>query len=122
MRKILIAEDETTSRMIASKAVEQMGYCAFNSPDGRHAWETLMVNRDISLLITDVEMPILDGCDLIKRLRASNDYRHLPIIIISGVVGPKTIAGFLEQGATWFVAKPIVTEEIQEYVAKSFNQ
>ena len=119
MAKVLIAEDEATCRIVTAKAVEQMGYCVICSPNGQHAWDTLIANPDISLLITDVEMPELDGCGLIKQLRACKDFRHLPIIIISGRVGPKTIAGFLEQGATWFVAKPIVPLEIQEYVRKS---
>jgi len=119
MAKVLVAEDEITCRMIISKAVEGMGHCVIRSSDGEHAWKTLLANPDIDLLITDVKMPGLDGRDLVKQIRAREGFEDLPIIIISGVVGPKTIAGLLEQGATWFVAKPVNPAELQEYVIKS---
>lgn len=122
MEKVLIAEDEITSRVVIAKAVERMGLIGINSPNGIHAWQTLEANPDIALLITDARMPEMDGRDLIRRIRAQEDICKMPIIIMSGVVGPKAIAELLEQGATWFLAKPVNTRELQSYIKQSLGK
>jgi CheY-like chemotaxis protein len=118
MGKILIAEDDLTSRAILQRSVEELGHAVFCCRTGRQAWEALQVNQDIQMLITDVQMPEMDGRELIRNLRASSELKHLPVLIISGAVGPKAIADLLAQGATLFLPKPLDVEEVKTYVSR----
>lgn len=122
MGKVLIAEDDVTCRKILHHTVEDMGHTAICSPNGRHAWETLQVNRDVRMVITDVQMPKMDGRELIRTLRADPELGCLPVLIISGVIGPKAIADLLARGATLFLPKPLNVGEISKYVARCMEE
>ncbi|MHC4886835.1 MAG: response regulator [Planctomycetota bacterium] len=118
MAKILVAEDEQSSRAVIYHSLTEMGHTVICSPDGAHAWVTLEVNDGIDLLITDVVMPELDGRELVRRVRGSEDFSQLPIIIMSGVVSLKEIAELLDTGATMFMHKPLRVEELREEVER----
>jgi CheY-like chemotaxis protein len=118
MGKILIAEDDPSTCKVLTKILEPMGHQVFISPNGRHAWETLRVNPTIPLLITDVMMPEMDGRQLVGVIRGHSEYRDLPIIIMSAVVGPKEVANLLDMGATLFMPKPLNVADVRENVAR----
>lgn len=122
MKKILIAEDDTITQKLIATIVEKMGYTAFTSPNGRHAYETLQVNDDFSLLITDIMMPEMDGKELIHAVRKDPVYNAIPIIIMSAFVGVKEISNFLESGATVFQPKPIDKRKIEALIQKCLKQ
>lgn len=118
MAKILIAEDDRISQKLAVKLVEELGHTAFVSPNGKHAYESLMTNSGFDLLLTDIMMPEMDGRQLIQTLRGDQQFDNLPIIIMSAVVGLNDISNLLKLGATLFLAKPLEREELQDYLAR----
>ena len=122
MKKILIAEDDPTSRRIILKCVEASGHFGIACSNGRRAWETLLDNPDISLLITDISMPDMDGRELIASVRASSDLKQLPIVIVSGVVGPNEIASLIEEGASRFLPKPLNVSYLADYLKILLSQ
>ena len=113
MVKILIAEDDAVTQKMVSRVVEDMGCVAIISPNGKHAYETLKANEDISFLITDIMMPEMDGKQLIQTLRGDTEFKDLPIIIMSAVVGIKQIAGLMDLGASMFQPKPLDMNELK---------
>ena len=112
MARILVVDDDITTRLMIGTILTDRGHIPIFSGDGQHAYETLMIDDTIDLLITDVMMPRLDGRDLIKLLRGIDHYARLPVIVISSVVGPREIAGLLELGASRFLSKPIARDEL----------
>lgn len=118
MAKILIVEDEDGTRWGISKMIELMGHTAIGCSNGRRALETITDNQDIALVITDVQMPEMDGRELVQRLRSSDESCKIPIIIFSGVVGPKEISDILKLGATAFLPKPVKALDIQTYIRR----
>lgn len=116
MARILIAEDDVATRMVAGKMLEKMGHIPVFSPDGQHALETLQIDAGIQLLVTDVMMPRMDGRALIKTLRGTERHRKLPVIVISAVVGPREIADLLDLGASRFQPKPLDMGELRENI------
>ena len=118
MAKIVIAEDDVTSRAVLVKGVELMGHTAIQCSDGLRAYYIVQDNPDIDMLITDMMMPNIDGRELIERVRSNEKFSALPILIISGAVGPKAIRDLLKLGATAFMGKPVGLEELSEYVGK----
>lgn len=116
MAKILVAEDDLISREVLVRIAEKMGHCIYQCSNGLRAWTTLEDNRDIKLALLDISMPELTGSELIKRMKAHQEYRNIPIVIISGVIGPKEINELLELGASRFLPKPVNVEELREYI------
>ena len=116
MAKILVAEDDVTTRRMIVTAIERMGHCAIQSSNGRLAYEILENNPDIALLVTDVVMPELNGDALVAGLRDEEQFRNLPIIIMSGIVSISDIKDLLDVGASRFLGKPINVAHLRDYV------
>ncbi|SKA87915.1 Response regulator receiver domain-containing protein [Paucidesulfovibrio gracilis DSM 16080] len=121
MKRILIAEDDRISQRLAKTVVESLGYAAFVSPNGKHAYDALKAENGFDLLITDIMMPEMDGRQLIQTLRGDSELRDLPVIIMSAVVGIGDIASLLQLGASRFLAKPLVQEDLEESIARCLN-
>eukprot|EP01156_Anaeramoeba_ignava_P008677 Anaeramoba_ignava/a362785_5.p2 GENE.a362785_5~~a362785_5.p2 ORF type:complete len:122 (+),score=14.76 a362785_5:620-985(+) len=118
MKKVLVVDDDKNTRLAIKKIIESLGFAVIQSPDGGHAYETLLSDDSISLVVADMVMPKHDGRWLIKNIQANEDLKSIPIIIISAVFGVKDIADLLECGAKAFVAKPANPDELQEYVQR----
>ncbi len=116
MKKVLIAEDDKVTQKLVSRVVENMGYVAIVSPNGKHAYETLKANDDISLLISDIMMPEMDGRQLIQTLRGDSELKELPIIIMSAVVRIKQISDLLDLGASLFQPKPLDVPDLKKNI------
>ncbi|MFH1038268.1 MAG: response regulator [PVC group bacterium] len=118
MKKVLVAEDDELSREIIANIVESMGLIAIQSSNGKTALRVLLDNPDISLLISDIMMPELDGMMLIKILRGKENFADLPIIIISGVAALNEINHLLELGPSIFLDKPLNLSELEQNIKK----
>jgi len=116
MAKILVAEDDPTTRLLLSKTLEAMGHQVFLSPDGQHALTSLECNPGISMLLSDMVMPKMDGRALINAVRERG--HKLTIVIMSAVVGVREIADLLDHGASFFLPKPLKLAELREYVER----
>lgn len=121
MARILIAEDDMFSRKVCYKLLDKMGHTPICSPDGKHAYQTLLADNSIDLLITDIMMPEMDGKALINTIRGHSSFSQLPIIIMSAVVSLSDISGFNKQGADFFLPKPIDRDYLIEYVEKCLD-
>jgi CheY-like chemotaxis protein len=118
MAKILVAEDDPVAQKLISTIVTRAGHEVSVSPNGRHAWETMSVTPDIDMLITDVMMPEMDGRELMCLVRDSGEWSGLPILVISAVIGPKAVGGLLDEGATFFLPKPVDRDEVVEIIER----
>ena len=79
-RKVLIVDDTRLIRNLISSFVESVGFTAIEAENGWEAWQLIL--QDIpDLIITDIEMPVLDGLGLIRQIRTSPDVRVRPIPI-----------------------------------------
>jgi CheY-like chemotaxis protein len=121
MAKILIAEDDPITQVMVLKIVEKMGHIAFISPNGKHAYDALNAQNSFSLLITDIMMPEMDGRQLIQTLRGTSEFKELPIIIMSAVVGIKEISDLLELGATYFQPKPLDLKDLKVNIRRGLE-
>ncbi|OGR35016.1 MAG: histidine kinase [Desulfovibrionales bacterium GWA2_65_9] len=122
MVKILIAEDDALSQKFVGTVVDRMGHCAFVSPNGRHAWDALCAENRFDMLITDIMMPVMDGTTLIRTIRADKRFATMPIVIMSAFIGVNDIAGLLEIGATWFMAKPVDRATLEDYINRAIKK
>lgn len=90
--KILFAEDSNFFRNQVKSYMEDEGYAVIEAEDGVMAWELLQQNADeISLVVTDIEMPNMNGFELTRRIKESNAYSHLPVIALTTLAGEEDI-------------------------------
>jgi two-component system, chemotaxis family, sensor kinase CheA len=96
---ILLAEDSTFFRNQVKKFIEDEGYAVIAGEDGQKAWDLLLENAGkIRLVVTDIEMPNLDGYGLSKRIREDDRFSRLPIIAVTSLAGDEDIARGKEVG------------------------
>jgi two-component system, cell cycle response regulator len=111
--KILIAEDDFTSRSILRAIVEKWGFDPVVTEDGSAAWEILQAPDAPRLILLDWNMPGMDGLEVCRRLR-ENESSNPPYVILLTARGEKgDIVHGLEAGANDYVAKPYDNEELQ---------
>lgn len=107
MSSILLVEDSPTQAMQLKLQLEAGGHDVICCDDGTPALE-LLANGTFELVVTDLELPILNGLQLIKKMKA--DYPHVPAILITGQGSERLAAEALKQGATSYVPKSMVDD------------
>lgn len=120
-KTILVVDDSPTIRKFVSLALENLGYKVVTASDGMEALEVLVKFGSIDLIIADINMPNLDGFELIKLLRSKDKFRNVPIIILSSLSDGKSIETGLRLGANSYLVKPFNVKRIQYEVSKYLN-
>ncbi|MCX7827294.1 MAG: response regulator transcription factor [Verrucomicrobiae bacterium] len=109
--KILIAEDDTMSRLILKRTLEKLGHEVIEARDGREAWAAFE-REDVPVLISDKNMPDMDGLELCRRIRAQNRKKYTYIIVITGSDAGKGFLEAMDAGADDYATKPFVEEQL----------
>lgn len=121
MKKIImVADDSPIIRKLISFALTLTGYEIIYVSDGMEALETLP-NETIDLLITDLNMPNVDGFELIKAIRSNETYKSTPIIVLSNLSEADDIERALQYGADSYLIKPFEQKTIINEVSKYLN-
>lgn len=112
--RVLVVDDSAVIRQAIGKMLK-VDFEVAVAGDGEAGWDVLSHATDVAVLITDIEMPRLDGYAFICRVRASDDprIRDLPIIVITGADDEETKARAFACGATDFITKPLNLAQLQ---------
>jgi two-component system chemotaxis sensor kinase CheA len=103
-KRVLLAEDSVTTRTLVKTILEAAGFEVVPAPDGAAAWN-LLQERGASLLVSDVEMPRMDGFALTETVRASKRFRDLPVVLVTARETEQDKARGIEVGANAYLAK-----------------
>lgn len=103
-QRLLIAEDSFTSRGLLKAILEAAGYQVATANDGLEAWSALKQEK-YDLLVSDVEMPRMDGFTLTDRIRADRELAQLPVILVTALESPEDRAKGLDAGANAYLVK-----------------
>jgi two-component system sensor histidine kinase and response regulator WspE len=109
-RRILVAEDSLTVRELERKLLANQGYSVDTAVDGADAWHALR-SGTYDLLVTDIDMPRLDGIELCRLVRADARLRDLPIVVVSYKDRPEDRNRGLEAGADFYLPKSSYQDE-----------
>ncbi len=115
MARVLIVEDEPTDRVILANLLERMGHEVYLASDGEEALKTYLKNS-IEIIITDLNMPHVDGLEFIGAVRAL--FPRAVIIAVSGK-GPELLAEAERKGAFAALSKPIDPQELRKAIAEA---
>ena len=104
--KILVADDDSISLIIAKAAVEALGHECITATDGLQAWN-LMQEHTPHVLITDREMPGMDGVELCRRIRASERDSYTYIVVLTAHGNAVDVLSGMQAGADDYITKPL---------------
>jgi two-component system chemotaxis sensor kinase CheA len=103
-KSVLITEDSITARALLKNILETAGYQTYTAVDGIDAL-TLLRTEHIDLVVSDVDMPRMNGFDLTARIRASRDFADLPVVLVTSLDSREDRERGIEAGANAYVVK-----------------
>ena len=118
MRRILVTEDSATMRSLLIATIESCGdYEVIEASSGFEALR-LLPREKVDLIITDINMPDINGLELINYVRKNANYADTPLFIISTEGREKDVEKGLALGANEYLVKPIDPRRLQELIVK----
>ena len=111
-KHILIVDDSKTIRNLVSFILKKEGYKVTMAEDGLGGLEKLYAADDIDLVISDVNMPNMDGFTFIRTVREQEVYRNLPIVVLSTEGQEKDIKQGISLGANLYMVKPAQPQQM----------
>lgn len=113
--KLLIVDDSSTMRRIIKNTLQRLGYDdILEAEHGLQAWELLDTIDDIKILITDWNMPEMNGLDLVKKVRGDQRFVDIPIIMVTTEGGKAEVITALKTGVNNYIVKPFTPQVLKE--------
>lgn len=121
--KILIVDDMMTMRKLVKKNLAAMGFSAFEeADDGQKAWAKLNEHTDITLIVSDWNMPNCTGLDLLKRVRSDSRFKTLPFVLLTAEGEVSQIKEALTAGVDNYILKPFTPESLKEKLEQTHKK
>lgn len=118
MKKILITEDSATMRSLLASTIESLeGYETVEAGTGFEALR-LLPRENVDLIITDINMPDINGLELISYVRNNPNYKSIPLIIVSTEGSEKDKEKGIALGANEYLVKPFNPAELQALIRR----
>ncbi len=117
MHSILAVDDSASMRQMVSFTLKSAGYNVVEAVDGQDAWEKAG-SRAFDLVLTDQNMPRMDGITLTKKLRETSQFKTTPILILTTESGDQMKQAGRSAGATGWLVKPFDPTKLIEVIKK----
>ena len=104
--RLLVVDDNKVNRLLMSRSVELLGHHATLAENGREAM-VLLSEASFDAVLLDIEMPEMDGFEVLEAMKADPNLRDLPVIVTSSVEGLDNIVRCIELGAEDYIPKPV---------------
>jgi len=117
-KKILIAEDSLTMRSLIVSTITAMG--DYETVEAANGFEALRIlpREKVDLIITDINMPDINGLELVSFIRNNENYRQTPLIIISTEGSERDREKGITLGANAYLVKPFAPDQLQQLIRK----
>ncbi len=117
MATILAVDDSASMRQMVAFTLKGAGYTVIEAADGKQALD-LAKQNSVNLVVTDVNMPVMDGITLIRELRALPNYKFTPMLMLTTESAPEKKAEGKAAGATGWIVKPFNPEQLLATIKK----
>ncbi|MEE4242112.1 MAG: HD domain-containing phosphohydrolase [Desulfopila sp.] len=111
-QKILVVDDDPSQRLLLKMCLQKDNYSVTEAAHGAEAYTLLEKDPDIRLVVTDLDMPVMNGFDLIAKVRDS-DLRYRYIIVLTSAEDKGSLLRALSSGADDYISKPVQPDEIR---------
>ena len=116
--KYLVVDDFSTMRRIVKNLLQELGYQNIQeADDGKTAWPMLQAGN-FDFVITDWNMPLMPGLDLLKAIRADEKLKSLPVLMVTAEAKREQIVEAVQAGVSGYVVKPFTAEILKQKLDK----
>ena len=123
MKKVLSVDDSGVMRRIIGRTVDVLGYGFLEAANGLEALDVIAKNfEDIALIILDVNMPEMDGFEVLRRVKADPKYKTIPVMMLTTESERTRIIEAIQAGAVNYICKPFQQEDLTVKIAESLGE
>jgi len=116
--KFLIVDDFSTMRRIVRGLLKEIGYVnAEEAEDGAVALK-LLQNGKFDFVVSDINMPVMNGFELLSAVKADDNLKHLPVLMVTAEARKEDIVRAAKDGAAGYIVKPFTKATLEEKVQK----
>ncbi|BBB25188.1 chemotaxis response regulator CheY [Amphritea japonica] len=120
--KILVVDDFSTMRRIIKNLLRDLGFTNIVEADDGATALPILKSGGIDFLVTDWNMPKMNGIDLLKHVRADPELRHIPILMVTAEAKREQIIAAAQAGVNGYIIKPFTAGVLKEKIAKIFER
>lgn len=116
-RRALLIDDSQAMRMLLGNQVRALGFDVIEAGDGREALAALRAHDSVALVLVDWNMPVMNGLEFVRALRAEDAWRRLPVVVITSETELGQVQAALEAGADEYLMKPFTRAALDSKLA-----
>lgn len=121
MKKALVVDDSKAIRQIERKYLEELGFEVLEAENGKEALEVLKEHPDISLILLDWHLPVMNGYEFLKTLRANPQYQEIKVMMVTTENQQKSVIDAIMAGANEYLMKPFDKEMLETKIRYLFE-
>ena len=110
-RTILVVDYSKTIRFLVEKGLSEAGFHVLTATNGKEALDMIKI-KEPDLILSDINMPEMNGIDFCKKVKADPDWATLPFVVMSSHSERSLVRGMIDQGATTYIVKPFNLEQL----------
>jgi two-component system, chemotaxis family, chemotaxis protein CheY len=118
VKKLLVVDDSETIRLDVRHRVEPAGFAVLEARDGAEGLKVAGANRDLSLIVLDVNMPVMDGLEMLERMQQDPSTAPIPVLLLTTEVQESLMLRAKAAGAKAWLIKPVDPEMLLMAVHK----
>jgi two-component system chemotaxis response regulator CheY len=118
MKRVLVVDDSSTTRALIVSTIEEMeGFETIEAPNGFEALKCIP-QQALDLIVTDINMPDINGLEIVHFVKHHPDYRSIPMIIVSTEGSDEDVKRGIDLGASAYVKKPFEPEHLKSTIRR----
>jgi two-component system chemotaxis response regulator CheY len=120
--KILVVDDFSTMRRIIKNLLRDLGFTNIQEADDGNTALPMLQNGDFVFVVTDWNMPGMQGIDLLKEIRKDDNLSHLPVLMVTAEAKREQIISAAQAGVNGYIVKPFTAVTLKEKLDKIFER
>lgn len=120
--KILVVDDFSTMRRIIKNLLRELGYKNIHEADDGITATPMLTNGDFDLVITDWNMPVMQGIELLKYIRETENLKHIPVLMVTAESKKEQIVMAAHAGVNGYIVKPFTGATLKSKLDKIYSR
>ena len=120
--KILVVDDFSTMRRIIKNLLKDLGFTNIQEADDGSTAFPMLQQGDFDFVVTDWNMPGMQGIDLLRAVRSDDSLKHLPVLMVTAEAKKEQIVAAAQAGVNGYVVKPFTAATLKEKLEKIFER
>jgi two-component system chemotaxis response regulator CheY len=120
--KILVVDDFSTMRRIIKNLLKDLGFANIQEADDGNTALPMLNQGDFDFVVTDWNMPGMQGIDLLRAIRADEKLKHLPVLMVTAEAKKEQIVAAAQAGVNGYVIKPFTAGTLKQKLEKIFER